>query len=233
MPYGGHPSFSSITTEDDLMRLFRCTFSDALPLMPTLVHDFFAHPPTWMITVRCSPWTHEGRVALIGDAAHAIVPSYGQGANSGFEDCAVLADCLAAAGGGWEAALADYQRRRKPNADAIADLALDHFHELRHRVGDPEFLLRKEVERRLAEVDPQRFTPLYALVSFTSVPYVEARRRGEEQEELVSWVMAQPRFRERLADEKELRRLLESLPPGAGGAGGNGGAAAPSLPDRR
>ena len=233
MPYGGHPSFSSITTEDDVLGLFRCAFPDALPLMPTLVHDYFAHPPTWMITVRCAPWIHEGRVALIGDAAHAIVPSYGQGANSGFEDCAVLADCLAAAGGGWAAALADFQRRRKPNADAIAELALDHFHELRDRVGDPDFLLRKEVERRLAEVDPQRFTPLYALVSFTSVPYVEARRRGAEQEALVSWVMAQPRFRERLADEKELRRLLESLPPGAGAAGGHGGVVEPSLADRR
>lgn len=211
MPYEGEPSFASIRGEQDLLALFHSTFEDAVPLMPSLVKDYFAHPPTSMITVRCSPWTCNGRVALVGDSAHAIVPSYGQGANSGFEDCSVLADCIAA-GGGWAAALADYERRRKPNADAIAELALEHFAELRDKVGDPEFLLRKEIERRLSELDPDRFMPLYALISFTTLPYVEARARGCEQEKLISWAMAQGRIRERLADDAELRRLLAALP---------------------
>ncbi|HVT61660.1 MAG TPA: NAD(P)/FAD-dependent oxidoreductase [Thermoanaerobaculia bacterium] len=210
MPYEGQPSFSSINGAEELLALFHSCFPDAVPLMPTLVEDFFSHPATSMITVRCFPWTCGGRVALVGDAAHAIVPSYGQGANSGFEDCSVLADCLAA-GESWPAALAEYERRRKPNAEAIADLALEHFAELRDRVGDPEFLLRKEVERRLSEIYPERFTPLYALVSFTNLPYVEALARGREQEKLISRVMAQPRLRERLGDELELRRLLEPL----------------------
>jgi kynurenine 3-monooxygenase len=211
MPYAGEPSFASVRDEQALLALFRSCFGDALPLMPTLLRDYFAHPPTSMITVRCFPWTCNGRVALIGDAAHAIVPSYGQGANSGFEDCSVLAECLASEGS-WPAALADYERRRKPNADAIAELALEHFIELRDKVGDPEFLLRKQIERWLAEIHPERFTPLYALISFTTLPYVEALARGREQEKLISWAMAQPRVRDRLAGEDELRQLLASLP---------------------
>jgi kynurenine 3-monooxygenase len=210
MPYEGEPSFAAIDTKEKLLALFADSFPDALALMPTLADDYFAHPPVTMITVRCFPWTHGGRIALIGDAAHAIVPSYGQGANAGFEDCSVLAECYG--GGGWPAALAEYERRRKPNADAIADLALEHFIELRDHVGEPEFLLRKEVERRLSEVSPERFTPMYVLISFTTMPYVEALARGRRQQSLISWVMAQPRIRERLADADELRRLVATLP---------------------
>lgn len=210
MAYEGEPSFASIRGERELLALFQSAFADALPLMPTLVKDYFAHAPTSMITVRCFPWTCGGRVGLIGDAAHAIVPSYGQGANSGFEDCSVLADCLAAEPG-WPRALAEYERRRKPNADAIAELALDHFGELRDKVGDPEFLLRKQIERRFSEIDPG-FLPLYALISFTLVPYVEARERGREHEQLIAWAMSQPRVRERLDSDEEMRRLLAALP---------------------
>src|SRR6185436_16389794 len=123
-----------------------------------------------MVTIRCTPWVHGGKVALIGDAAHAIVPSYGQGANSGFEDCSILSDLLAKSEGDWERALGDYQAQRKPNADAIGDLALEHFHELRYLVGDPEFLLRKRIERRINELFPNRYIPLYNLISFTNVP---------------------------------------------------------------
>jgi kynurenine 3-monooxygenase len=211
MPYEGEPSFASIRGESELLALFHETFADAVPLMPTLVRDYFAHAPTSMITVRCFPYTANGRAALIGDAAHAIVPSYGQGANSGFEDCSVLADCLAAETG-WPAVLAAYERQRKPNADAIAELALEHFAELRDKVGDPEFLLRKQIERRLAEIHPEKFIPLYALISFTTLPYVMARARGREHDRLISWAMAQPRIRERLADDDELRQLLGALP---------------------
>jgi kynurenine 3-monooxygenase len=143
-----------------------------------------------MVTIRCAPWSYRDRVALFGDAAHAIVPSYGQGANSSFEDCLYFADCLDAHRGGWGAALADYERQRKPNADAIAELSLDHFAELRHHVGDPRFLLRKAVERALAEVAPERFLPLYSRVSFTCDSYLEALAAERRQRAVVDRILA-------------------------------------------
>lgn len=215
MPYTGEPSFASIRDKDDLLALFRSSFPDALPLMPTLVEDFFGHPEASMVTIRCSPWSFRDRVALIGDAAHAIVPSYGQGANSGFEDCSVLYDCLREHDS-WRAAFLEYEERRRPNAQAIADLALEHFSELRSKVGDPEFLLRKEIERRLNEWYPDRYTPLYSLISFTNLPYVEAMRRDRAQQSLVDRVLALPRLRERLASGEmrdQIGQLLGEMAP--------------------
>ncbi|MEA2695144.1 MAG: kynurenine 3-monooxygenase [Acidobacteriota bacterium] len=209
MPYTGEPSFASIRTREDLLALFRSAFPDALPLMPTLVEDFFGRPEAAMVTIRCLPWTFRDRVALIGDSAHAIVPSYGQGANSGFEDCSVLYDCLRASGT-WLAAFEEYEKQRLPNAEAIADLALEHFSELRDKVGDPEFLLRKEIERRINERYPDRYTPLYSLISFTNLPYAEAMRQDREQRSLVDRVLALPRIRERLESD-EVWDLIDRL----------------------
>jgi kynurenine 3-monooxygenase len=188
LPYEGTPSFASIRDESDLLTMFAHTFSDALPRIPNLVGDFFGRPVSAMLTIRCFPWVR-GRVALLGDAAHAIVPSYGQGANAGFEDCAVLDDALDHLGDDWDAALADFQSRRKPNADVIADLSLRHFHEIRDQVGDPGFLLRKAVELRLDQLYPGRFTSLYSLVSFTGMSYVEALERARGQEVLVNRIL--------------------------------------------
>jgi kynurenine 3-monooxygenase len=192
MPFEGNPSFESIQTPADVRRFFERSFPDALPLLPNLVEDFFGRPEASMITVRCSPWTYQDKVALVGDAAHAMVPSYGQGANSGFEDCSVLADCIAGSGGDWRRAFKSYESLRKPNADAIADLALEHFHELRDLVGDPQFQLRKRVERRLNELFPDRYSPLYSLISFTNVTYVEALRKDREQRALVDLMLTTP-----------------------------------------
>ena len=135
---------------------------------------------------------------LIGDAAHAIVPSYGQGANSGFEDCSVLADCIIDCGEDWRQVFARFEAKRKPNADAIGDLALKHFHELRDLVGDREFQLRKKVELRLSELYPDRYIPLYNLISFTNVTYVDALEREHQQRTLLDRVMANSGIRERL-----------------------------------
>ncbi len=215
MPYEGvEPAFSSVLTPDDLRELFNTSFSDAVPLLPNLVSDFFGRPEASMITVRCFPWTYEDKVLLIGDAAHAIVPSYGQGANSGFEDCSVLADCLIDAEGDWRQVFARFEAQRKPNADAIGDLALEHFHELRDLVGDREFQLRKRVERRLNVLYPDRYIPLYNLISFTCVTYVEALRREREQRTLLDRVMASAAVRDRLErgdSEESLDPLLSDL----------------------
>jgi kynurenine 3-monooxygenase len=198
LPFEGETSFASIRTRDDLVALFETSFPDALPLVPTLVEDFFARAETTMVTIRCAPWIWGDKVALVGDSAHAIVPSYGQGANCGFEDCAVLADCVGASKGDWRRAFSEYQRLRKPNADAIADLALDHFHELRDLLGSPEFLLRKEIERWLEEAHPDRYRSLYSLISFSQVPYVEALRLDKKQRGLVDRLLGIPQVRQRL-----------------------------------
>lgn len=208
MPFEGEPSFASIRTPEALLDLFRRSFPDALALVPNLVDDFFGRPESKMITVRCAPWTYGDKVALIGDAAHAIVPSYGQGANCGFEDCSYLFDYLKDADGDWSKALRDYEASRKPNGDAIAELALEHFHELRDFVGVSEFLLRKELERWLMDLYPDRYAPLYSLVSFSNVPYVEARRQDQEQRTLVDQLLAIPDVRNRL-DTEEVRSLVD------------------------
>jgi kynurenine 3-monooxygenase len=163
-----------------------------------------------MVTIRCNPWIYQDKVALIGDAAHAIVPSYGQGANSGFEDCSILADFMIANGGDWRRTLHAFQALRRPNADAIGDLALEHFHELRYLVGDPHFLLRKRIERRINELFPDRYVPLYNLISFTNVSYVEALQRDREQRAVIDRVLESPEILERL-ESNEVRGRIERL----------------------
>ncbi len=210
LPFEGDPSFASIRTPGDLRSLFERSFPDALPLLPSLTGEYFGRPEASMVTIRCSPWTYRGKVALVGDAAHTMVPSYGQGANSGFEDCSVLADCVAAAGDDWKRAFETYEALRKPNADAIADLALEHFQELRDLVGDPRFQQRKRIERRIHELFPDRYTPLYSLISFTSTPYVEALRRDRAQRTLVDRMMAIPGLLDRLESE-EVRDVIGGM----------------------
>lgn len=207
LPFEGETSFATIQTPADLIGLFESSFPDALPLVPNLVEDFFSRAETTMVTVRCAPWIWSDKVALVGDSAHAIVPSYGQGANCGFEDCSVLADCVGEAKGDWRRAFAEYQRRRKPNADAIAELALDHFHELRDLLGTPEFLLRKEIERWLEAAHPERYRSLYSLISFSQVPYAEALQLDKKQRGLVDRLMGIPNVRQRL-EGAEVRSLV-------------------------
>lgn len=183
LPYEGESSFESIRSEEDLQRLFSSHFPDTLGRIPDLAGNYFGRPVSAMLTVRCFPWVR-GRVALIGDAAHAIVPSYGQGTNAGFEDCAYLDDCLDRHPEDWSAALAAYQAERKPNADAIADLSLSHFAEIRERIGDPRFLLRKALERELEELYPD-YRSLYSMISFTSMTYLQALEVAKNQEQLL------------------------------------------------
>ena len=173
---GAGSSFAAIKSGADALAHFRTVYPDAVPLMPTLADDFAKNPVGVMVTVRCGQWTR-GRVTLIGDAAHAIVPFYGQGANASFEDCEALADALAGSAT-IEDALRAYEAARIANSNAIADMALRNFIEMRDLTGRASFKWKKKIEHALNRVMPATFVPLYDLVSFSTVPYSEAKARG-------------------------------------------------------
>ncbi|GAC1370436.1 MAG: NAD(P)/FAD-dependent oxidoreductase [Hymenobacter sp.] len=190
LPFEGPESFAALRTPAAVTAFFARVFPDALPLMPALEQEFFAHPTGSMVTIRCFPWTYGADLLLIGDASHAIVPFYGQGMNAGFEDCRVLNDLLDQHGdGAWATVLAEFQAQRKPNADAMADLALYNFTEMRDRVADPRFLLQKKVEARIARQYPGRWTPLYSQVTFSHTPYAEAWAAGQRQDAIMARLM--------------------------------------------
>lgn len=170
-----------------MLDFFKKEFPDAVPLMPTLCDDFFRNPTGHLLTVRCFPWSVGGRVALLGDAAHAIVPFFGQGMNCAFEDVTVLNECIEQIGlnNGWELIFKRYQSLRKPNAEAIADMALENYIEMRSGVSDENYLFRKSIATVLGKNFPERFLTRYELVSFTTVPYVEAKQRGEINDKII------------------------------------------------
>ncbi len=180
-PFEGENSFSAVHSGDEVEPFFRRWFGDAVPHMPTLVEDYLAAPPSSLVTVRCWPWSHQGRVALLGDACHAVVPFYGQGMNAAFEDCSVLNECIQRHAPDWEKIFTTYQALRKENVDALADLAINNFIEMRDRVASMGFLLRKKLSTLLHKLAPRWYIPLYSLITFSRTPYAEARRRARRQ----------------------------------------------------
>jgi kynurenine 3-monooxygenase len=183
--FQGANSFENLRTEADVLKFFTTTYPDAVPLMPTLGHDFFANPTSSLVTIRCSPWHYEDRIVVLGDAAHAVVPFYGQGANAAFEDCVVLDQCLHAHPSDRTRAFAEFEDLRKRHADAIATLALANFVEMRDRVASPMFLLKKKIEKILHALFPRSFIPLYTMVSFSRIPYADAVDRAERQDKVL------------------------------------------------
>lgn len=183
MPYDGDVGFDQINSDQEILDFMNTYFTDAVPLMPELLNDFKQNPVGSLVTVRCYPW-HMKKATLIGDACHAIVPFYGQGMNCAFEDCVELDNCLEEFGD-WDNAMNEYQKRRKPNADAIADLALQNFIEMRDLVGDKDFLHYKKIEHQLCELHPDLFKSQYEMVTFSKVPYSEAMTKGAQNTQRV------------------------------------------------
>jgi len=193
--FEGPRSFATTKTDDHIRRFFEEEFPDAVPLMPNLLDDFRNNPTGSLVTIRCAPWFYKDRVALVGDAAHAVLPFYGQGMNAAFEDCVVLDECLekfppATAGpsvGGQDRhrAFAEYFERRKVNADALADLALENFIEMRDKTASRAFRAKKKLDHFLEAALPGIYLPLYTMVTFTRIPYAEAARRARLQDRIV------------------------------------------------
>lgn len=185
-PMGGSSSFASLSSPAAIERHFAAHYPDVPPLAPDLVTDYQRNPVGLLGTVHCAPWQAYGRVALLGDAAHAIVPFYGQGANCAFEDVVELDRCLEQTGGDWVHALPLFERRRREHTEAIAQMALENFVEMRDKVASPGYQLRKRVEHGLERALPGRYVSRYELVSFTTTPYAQVRRRVRRQQ----WLLA-------------------------------------------
>ncbi|MGH7657556.1 MAG: FAD-dependent oxidoreductase, partial [Gemmatimonadales bacterium] len=180
-PFTGPGSFASVSSARDLIAFFTEHYPDVIAVMPGLTTDFFANPTSSLVTIRCAPWFVEDRAVLIGDASHAVVPFYGQGANAAFEDCVVLEECLRESPKDPATAFADFNHRRKEHADALADLAIANFEEMRDKVASPLFLAGKKAEAALHRWFPDWFIPLYTMISFMRVPYADAVRRARRQ----------------------------------------------------
>ncbi len=194
LPFEGPSSFQSLQKEAEIMSFFHHTFPDAAPLMTELKQDFLTNPTSPLVSIACYPWVRQ-RTVLIGDAAHAIVPFYGQGMNAGFEDCRIFNGLLNKYGDDWENILNQFQKSRKPNADAIKDLALQNFVEMRDLVADPKFLIRKKIEAKLNEIYPQQWIPEYTMVTFTDIPYSQALEEGNLKNKIMDEVMTDPQIK--------------------------------------
>ena len=213
LPSEGNPSFATIATPASARALFERDFADVLPLIPQLEQDFETNPVGVLATLYLDRWHLDGRALLLGDAAHAIVPFHGQGMNCGFEDAVELADLLDAHAGDPAWTFAEFERRRRPNAEAIAAMALENYVEMRDSVADAAFLLRRELGRRLGERHPQRFVPRYSMVTFTRMPYAQAFARGAVQEALLHELTAGRRSLDDIDLAEADRLVAERLTP--------------------
>lgn len=207
MPFEGEQSFDKLQKEADVTAFFKEQFPDAIDKMPTLLEDFFENPTSSLITTFIDPWHYQDKNAVIGDAAHAIVPFYGQGMNAGFEDCTILAGLMDKHGDDWNAILTNYYKTRKPNGDAVAELALKNFVEMRDQVADAAFLMRKKIEKELVRRYPKEFISVYEMVSFTHIPYQTAKSCIEAQDNLLATIMGKGDFFNNIENPQFVQQL--------------------------
>lgn len=205
----GQPSFESIDSPKKLLSFFMSEFPDLVKLIPDLTQSFFKNPTGNLGTVKCLPWIYEDSAFLIGDAAHAIVPFHGQGMNCGFEDCEQFISLLDSGNyPNFSDLLTEYQTLRKPNGDAIADLAIDNYKVMRSSVVDPKFQAKKEIGFILEREFSGKFVPRYSRVMFTHIPYAEAMRLGELQEKILD-ELVEGFTRTKQVDMEKARSLIE------------------------
>ena len=211
-PFEGEPSFKTLDSKEKVQSFFDEIFPDVASLMPTLKEDFFNNPTASLVTVKCFPWIREDKFALIGDAAHAIVPFFGQGMNCGFEDCSVLNSLIGKYDEDWTKILQEYQQLRKPDADAIADLAINNFVEMRDKVGDPKFLLQKKIEAHVSKKYPDKWIPAYSQVTFSPhIRYSEALKNGNSQQGIMEKIMAVPDIENKWESEEVEKMILNMI----------------------
>ncbi|MCW9041324.1 MAG: FAD-dependent monooxygenase [Flavobacteriales bacterium] len=190
MPFKGENSFETLTTKEAVNTFFKSTFPDFYDMMPNIADAWEDHPLSSLAIIRCYPWTH-GKTALMGDAAHATVPFYGQGMNAGFEDCTVLWELMQKHDEDWIKVFEEYQTMRKPDGDGVQDLSLHNYYVMRDYVADPKFLLQKKIEAHFSEKYPDKWLPLYSQVTFSHIRYSEAWKKGQQQDAIMKKVMAE------------------------------------------
>lgn len=211
LPFEGEAGFASLLSEESVLAFFCQQFPDAIGLIPHLVETFFANPTGSLVTIKCSPWHIADRVLLLGDAAHAIVPFYGQGMNCAFEDCTYLDACIEQDWPDWERIFPTFAHLRQAHTDAIADMAVTHYVEMRDRVADPKFLLQKQLELELERKYPGIFMPQYSMVTFHRIPYAVAQQRGSIQEKILRELCAPIASIDDLDWEKTDRLITQQL----------------------
>ena len=209
-PFEGEVSFNALKTREQVSAFLTKDFPDVVALAPQVVDEYMANPNGSLVTVRAYPWSFEGKVGLLGDASHAIVPFFGQGMNAGFEDCFELGKLMDLHQDDWKTILSEFQISRKPNADAIADMALENFIEMRDKVADQKFLLRKKIEQKISKKYPENYISKYALVSFGTAPYKDALATGFKQDALFEKVLAIPSI-EQNWDSPETETKIDHL----------------------
>ena len=206
MPNTGYVSFESLKTESKVIDFFNTHFSDALPLLENFPQSYFENPTGRLATVYAENW-HSNNLCLIGDAAHAVVPFFGQGMNASFEDCNVMMDCIKSNDGDWKKIFTSFNTIRKPDTDAIAKMAIENYIEMRDSVAQSDYISRKKTANALNIFFPNRFIPRYNMVSFSSIPYSQVYERGKIQQDIILQLDAN-----NIDYEKAEQLILERLP---------------------
>ena len=204
----GEYNFNNLTSEEKITIFFEEEFPDALTIIPSIKDEFLNNPTGALGTVKCSPWSYENKTILMGDAAHAIVPFYGQGMNASFEDVTVFDEILNQDLGDWEIIFKAYEKARKEDADAIADLAIDNFHEMKDHVANPIFKEKRKLEMDLEKAFPNEYFSKYSMVTFNeNISYSEAMKKGRAQDKALLNMVAH----HDLDSISDLKEVLEKV----------------------